>query len=203
MRRAQPSREGVTAVADRYTGRHIRQNRHGAWRQKKRSRSRPGHANLPAAAALTISGFLIGGAGAVLQFGSTGTAGGTAGMSAYDPADLAPPDRSAQADRASRDEDRGAAPGNGAVQSNGTCQASVTDDEDLQGLRAATSNLPANSIVRVTNPANGKSVEVLITATADEAGRCLDLSRDAFQEIANANAGVVDVRYEVLLQDAT
>jgi rare lipoprotein A len=191
----------VTAVADRYTGRHIRQARHGAWRQKKRSRSRPGHANLPAAAALTISGFLIGGAGAVLQFGSTGTAG-TAGMSAYDPADLAPPDRNAQADKASRDEDR-ATPGNGAVRSSGPCQASVADDEDLQGLKAATSDLPANSIVRVTNPANGKSVEVLITATSDEAGRCLDLSRDAFQEIANTSASVVDVRYEVLLQDAT
>jgi hypothetical protein len=191
----------VTVLADRYTGRHIRQARHGAWRQKKRSRSRPGHANLPAAAALTISGFLIGGAGAVLQFGSTGTAG-TAGMSAYDAADLAPPDRNAQADKASRDEDR-ATPGNGAVRSSGTCQASVADDEDLQGLKAATSDLPANSIVRVTNPANGKSVEVLITATSDEAGRCLDLSRDAFQEIANTSASVVDVRYEVLLQDAT
>ena len=169
--------------------------------RKKRSRSRPGHANLPAAAALTISGLLIGGAGAVLQFGA-GQAGAQ-GPVAYDPADYPPPDRNAQADRASREDDRATTPGNGAIRATGTCQASYDDSEDLQGLKATTNDFPTNSIVRVTNPANGRSVEVLITAGAPDAGRCLDLSRDAFQEISTSSADVVDVRYEVLLQDAT
>jgi rare lipoprotein A len=34
-------------------------------------------------------------------------------------------------------------------------------------------------------------------------GRCLDLSEAAFSAIASLGAGVVDVRYEVLVQDAT
>jgi rare lipoprotein A len=33
--------------------------------------------------------------------------------------------------------------------------------------------------------------------------RCLDLSASAFASIADPSAGVIDVRYEVLAQDAT
>ena len=152
----------MTALADRYTGRHIRLARNGAWMQKKRSRSRPGHANLPAAAALTISGFLIGGAGAVLQFGGTGQAD-PGGPVAYDPANYPTgPQRRGRPREPRRP--RANPPGNGSVRTTGTCLASYDDSEDLQGLKAATSDLPANAIVRVTNPANGKSVEVLVTA---------------------------------------
>ncbi|MEV6691210.1 septal ring lytic transglycosylase RlpA family protein [Micromonospora sp. NPDC051196] len=66
-------------------------------------------------------------------------------------------------------------------------------------LTAAHKTLPFNSKVRVTNPANGKSVTVRINDRGPFIdGRCLDLSRAAFAEIASLDLGHIEVRYEVL-----
>jgi rare lipoprotein A len=213
----------VTVLADRYTGRHQRQARHGAWVNKKRSRVKPTSQFLPAAAAVTVAGFLFGGAGAAIHFSP---ASNDTDLSVkYDPADLPPPDRNAQSDRVSRTEDRSEIPGSIAVPANGiaagsaetvighgACKATYFDQAQLTAsgeltspgeLTAANKDLPFNSLVRVTNPANGQSVVVRINDRGPYGDRCLDLSESAFSSIANLGTGVVDVRYEVLAQDAT
>ena len=65
--------------------------------------------------------------------------------------------------------------------------------------------VPFNSLVRVTNPANGQSVVVRINDRGPfyNRDRCLDLSSSAFAAIADPGLGIVDVRFEVLAQDAT
>jgi rare lipoprotein A len=238
----------VTVLADRYTGRHQRQARHGAWVNKKRSREKPTAQFLPAAAAVTVAGFLFGGAGAAIHFSPASS--DTDLSVKYDPADLPPPDRSAQAERVSRTEDRSEIPapievaanevaGNevaangvaaaqhqtpqpavgsvesaGAVLAQGDCVASYFDEAQPTAsgeeaspdeLTAANRDLPFNSLVRVTNAANGQSVVVRINDRGPYYGenRCLDLSESAFSSIASVGEGVVDVRYEVLTQDAT
>jgi rare lipoprotein A len=218
----------VTALADRYAGRHIRQARHGAWVNKKRSRTKTGSQFLPAAAALTIAGILAGGAGAAIHLNPAGSES-ELGLK-VDPADIMPPDRSAQMpDRTSRSEARAdtgtavsanglasagqPAPAGPAVLSSGSCEASYYDEGQRtangetfnpDALTAAHASLPFNSLVRVTNPASGESVVVRINdrwpARTD---RCLDLSRAAFSSIASLGQGIVDVRYEVLAQEAT
>lgn len=219
----------MTVLADRYTGRHQRQARHGAWVNKKRSRVKPSSQFLPAAAAVTVAGFLFGGAGAAIHFSP---ASNDTDLSVkYDPADLPPPDRNAQSDRASRTEDRSEIPGSIEIAANGVtgvvpaagstdvidqgaCKATYFDQAQLTAsgelaspdeLTAANPDLPFNSVVRVTNPDNGQSVVVRINDRVPYSGsnRCLDLSESAFSSIANLGAGVVDVRYEVLAQDAT
>lgn len=69
-----------------------------------------------------------------------------------------------------------------------------------EALTAAHKTLPFNSRVRVTNPNNGKSVVVRINDRGPYIdGRCIDLSRAAFREIANLETGVLKVvKYEVL-----
>jgi rare lipoprotein A len=229
----------VTVLADRYTGRHQRQARearHGAWVNKKRSRLKPSPQFLPAAAAVTVAGFLFGGAGAAIHFSPASS--GTDLSVKYDPADIPPPDRNAQSDRASRTDDRSEIPGSiavpangiataplpkaavpatgttGAVIDEGSCKATFFDQAQLTAsgeltspdeLTAANKELPFNSLVRVTNPANGQSVVVRVNDRGPYVGadRCLDLSEGAFASIANVGEGVVDVRYEVLAQDAT
>ena len=207
-------------MADRYTGRHVRQARHGAWVNKKRSRSKKANPQLlPAAAALTVAGFLVGGASAAIHLSPASSSTDLAPT--YDPANIPPPDRHAQEDRASADVPRLPVTANGLagqppalrVVAAGSCEASFND----QGQRtasgetfnpneftAAHKSLPFNSLVRVTNPANGESVVVRINDRGPYYGdRCLDLSGSAFASIADPGLGVVDVRYEVLAQDAT
>ncbi|GGM01930.1 hypothetical protein GCM10012279_19530 [Micromonospora yangpuensis] len=66
-------------------------------------------------------------------------------------------------------------------------------------LTAAHKTLPFNTRVRVTNPDTGASVTVRINDRGPFiAGRCLDLSRAAFAEIASLDVGAFTVRYEVL-----
>ncbi|MFI7025345.1 septal ring lytic transglycosylase RlpA family protein [Micromonospora sp. NPDC049900] len=68
-----------------------------------------------------------------------------------------------------------------------------------EGMTAAHKTLPFDTRVRVTNPANGKSVTVRINDRGPFIeGRCLDLSRGAFGEIASHDLGHIQVRYEVL-----
>jgi rare lipoprotein A len=219
----------VTVLADRYTGRHIRQARHGAWVNKKRSRTKkPSTQLLPAAAAFTVAGILVGGASAAIQLHPVSSDQDLSVR--LDPADLLPPDRNAQVDRSSRGEARPAPAGVTAnaplvpkqtvpvtaaetVLATGTCQASYYEEGfrtasgeafNPDGLTAANRDLPFGSVVRVTNQANGESVVVRINDRGGSYGnRCLDLSRGAFSAIANVGQGVVDVRYEVLAQDAT
>ncbi|MBQ1019082.1 septal ring lytic transglycosylase RlpA family protein [Micromonospora sp. D93] len=89
-----------------------------------------------------------------------------------------------------------------------SCGASFYSDGQLtangesfnpDALTAAHKTLPFNTKVRVTNPANGKSVTVRINDRGPFIdGRCLDLSRAAFASIASVDVGALTVRYEVL-----
>ena len=95
----------------------------------------------------------------------------------------------------------------------GTCEASFYDEPqetangetfDPEAFTAANKTLPFNTRVRVTNVANGRSVVVRINDRGPYiTGRCLDLSVAAFRTIASLGAGVADVRYQVLAEDAT
>jgi rare lipoprotein A len=90
----------------------------------------------------------------------------------------------------------------------GTCQASFYSDGqrtangevfDPNGFTAAHRTLKFNTMLRVTNVANGKSVLVRVNDRGPfVANRCLDLTRAAFAAIASLNAGVATVRYEVV-----
>ncbi|MDG4761042.1 septal ring lytic transglycosylase RlpA family protein [Micromonospora sp. WMMD710] len=94
------------------------------------------------------------------------------------------------------------------VLDSGSCGASFYSDGQLtangesfnpDALTAAHKTLPFNTKVRVTNPANGKSVVVRINDRGPFIdGRCLDLSRAAFATIASVDVGALTVRYEVL-----
>ncbi|MFI7210382.1 septal ring lytic transglycosylase RlpA family protein [Micromonospora maritima] len=94
------------------------------------------------------------------------------------------------------------------VVDSGSCGASFYDEGqmtangetfDPNALTAAHKTLPFDTKVRVTNPANGKSVVVRINDRGPYIdGRCIDLSRAAFAAIASTDLGEVDVRYEVL-----
>lgn len=99
--------------------------------------------------------------------------------------------------------------GSGSVVSSGTCGVSYYSDGqrtangeqfDPNAFTAAHKTLPFNTRVRVTNPANGKSVVVRINDRGPfVSGRCLDLSRAAFAAIASLGAGVLPAaKYEVL-----
>jgi rare lipoprotein A len=98
--------------------------------------------------------------------------------------------------------------GGGAVTSSGTCGASFYDTGsttangeafDPEGLTAASKTLAFNTRVRVTNTANGKQVVVRINDRGPfVAGRCLDLARGAFRQIASLGAGVLTARFEIL-----
>ena len=99
--------------------------------------------------------------------------------------------------------------GTGSVVSSGTCGVSFYSDGqrtangeqfDPNAFTAAHKTLPFNTRVRVTNPANGKSVVVRINDRGPfVSGRCLDLSRAAFAAIASVGAGVLPAaKYEVL-----
>jgi rare lipoprotein A len=207
----------VTVLAVRYAGRHVRQARHGAWVNKKRSRLRTPTQILPTAAALTVAGLLVGGASATI-----GLSPASSGPSrpAYDPADLPPPDptideavetpRTLSAANAPLAGDEKAEP---AVVASGSCEVSYVtaghrtasgESFDPTALTAGHQSLPFDTLVRVTNPANGESVVVRINDRFSYQGdRCLNLSVGAFESIADPAAGVVDIRYEVLAQDAT
>ncbi|WP_203916946.1 septal ring lytic transglycosylase RlpA family protein [Rugosimonospora africana] len=91
--------------------------------------------------------------------------------------------------------------GDGTVSSSGTCGVSYYSDGthtangenfDPNAFTAASKTLPFNTRVRVTNPANGKSVVVRINDRGPYvSGRCLDLTRAAFAAIASLGSGVL------------
>ncbi|MFC4016768.1 septal ring lytic transglycosylase RlpA family protein [Micromonospora sp. GCM10011542] len=134
------------------------------------------------------------------------------------PSATASPQSSRSAQAASRGKARTAAPkprptvkktvAAAKVLDSGSCGASFYSDGQLTAngesfnpneLTAAHKTLPFNTKVRVTNPANGKSVTVRINDRGPFVdGRCLDLSRAAFATIASVDVGALTVRYEVL-----
>lgn len=68
---------------------------------------------------------------------------------------------------------------------------------------ACSPNIKLNSIIKVTNVANGKSVVVKCTDRgafhkAKYGYRTFDLSKGAFASIANLNTGVIKVKYQIL-----
>ncbi|HEX5541400.1 MAG TPA: septal ring lytic transglycosylase RlpA family protein [Micromonospora sp.] len=98
--------------------------------------------------------------------------------------------------------------GSGNVVARGTCGASFYYEPqptasgerfDPEAMTAAHKTWAFNTRVKVTNPANGKSVVVRINDRGPYIdGRCLDLSRAAFRAIADLSLGVINVRYEIL-----
>lgn len=71
------------------------------------------------------------------------------------------------------------------------------------GFEAAHKTLPFNTKVRVTNPTNGKFVDVTIVDRGPYApGRVLDLTKAAFSELDNPGRGVLKIDYQILNQDA-
>ncbi|MFG1778757.1 septal ring lytic transglycosylase RlpA family protein [Micromonospora sp. NPDC049048] len=142
---------------------------------------------------------------------------GTSPSASASPSATASPKASRSAQAPSRSKPRTAAPKPTAtkksstarpVVDSGSCGASFYSEGQLtangenfnpSALTAAHKTLPFDTMVRVTNPANGKSVTVRINDRGPFiAGRCLDLSRAAFADIAPLDAGHVEVRYEVL-----
>ncbi len=66
-------------------------------------------------------------------------------------------------------------------------------------LTAASRTLPFDTVVRVTNLDNGKSVDVRINDRGPYiTGRVIDLSRSAFETIAYTGQGVIYVQYEII-----
>jgi rare lipoprotein A len=70
---------------------------------------------------------------------------------------------------------------------------------DRDKMTAAHHSLPYGTMCRVTNMANGKSVEVLINdRCASKGGRILDLSKVAAEQLDALAAGMIDVKVEVI-----
>ena len=66
-------------------------------------------------------------------------------------------------------------------------------------LTAAHKQLPFNTMVRVTNKTNGKSVQVRINDRGPFIkGRIIDLSKFAFSRIGNLRSGIVDVEIQII-----
>ncbi|NUT35444.1 MAG: septal ring lytic transglycosylase RlpA family protein [Hamadaea sp.] len=94
------------------------------------------------------------------------------------------------------------------VVSSGTCGASFYDEPqmtangetfDPDALTAASKTIAFDTRVRVTSLDTGKSVIVRINDRGPYIdGRCLDLSRAAFDVIDDLGKGEVDVKYEIL-----
>ncbi|WP_290860954.1 septal ring lytic transglycosylase RlpA family protein [Hamadaea sp.] len=95
-----------------------------------------------------------------------------------------------------------------AVVSSGTCGASFYDEPqqtangetfDPDALTAASKTIAFDTRVRVTSLDTGKSVVVRINDRGPYvSGRCLDLSRAAFDVIDDLDKGSVRVRYDIL-----
>lgn len=71
---------------------------------------------------------------------------------------------------------------------------------NMNAMTAASNSHKMGTKLRVTNPANGKSVVVKINDTGGfgKYGRTLDLSKGAFSKIASLKQGLVKVHIKVL-----
>ena len=68
---------------------------------------------------------------------------------------------------------------------------------DMNKLTAASNDYPFGTKLKVTNVANGKSVEVRVNDRLSGGGRVIDLSYAAAQQIGMVKAGVAEVKVEV------
>jgi len=94
------------------------------------------------------------------------------------------------------------------IVASGRCGASFYDEPQMtangerfnpDALTAASKTLAFDTRVRVTSVDTGKSVVVRINDRGPYVGgRCLDLSRAAFDVIDSLNKGIVTVNYEIL-----
>ncbi len=83
-----------------------------------------------------------------------------------------------------------------ALHGRNTASGEVFDKNELTG---AHKTLPFNTVVEVTNLANGKSIQIRITDRGPYGpGRVLDLSSSAFSEIASLGTGVINVQYKII-----
>jgi len=83
-----------------------------------------------------------------------------------------------------------------AVQGHNTASGKIFD---MNAMTAAHKTLPFGTMVEATNLANGKMVTVEITDRGPYgAGRVLDLSSGAFEQLASLGAGVINVGYKIL-----
>lgn len=72
---------------------------------------------------------------------------------------------------------------------------------DMYAYTAAHKTLPFNTMVEVTNLANGKSVTVRITDRGPYGpGRVIDLTSTAFKELAPLSLGIINVEYKVVTE---
>ena len=70
---------------------------------------------------------------------------------------------------------------------------------DQTALTAAHRTLPFGTLVRVTNPRNGRSVVVRVTDRGPYVrGRALDLSREAARRLGMLSQGIARVAWEIL-----
>lgn len=67
-------------------------------------------------------------------------------------------------------------------------------------LTAAHKTIPMGSLVRVTNMANGKQVDIVINDRGPfVTGRIIDLSRSAFNAIGDSGVGIISVQMETVM----
>lgn len=70
---------------------------------------------------------------------------------------------------------------------------------DQQAMTAAHKQLPFNSKVKVTNTANNRAVVVRVNDRGPFIrGRIIDLTKHAFEQLAEPNLGVINVTVEVI-----
>lgn len=73
---------------------------------------------------------------------------------------------------------------------------------DPEGMTCAHRTLPFGTIVKVTNPENGRWVALKVNDNGPFIkGRAFDLSRGAFARIAPLARGVINVEVEILLME--
>lgn len=70
---------------------------------------------------------------------------------------------------------------------------------NMRAYTAAHKTLPFGTIVRVTNTANGKTVDVKINDRGPFVkGRIIDLSRKSFEQIGDISKGIAPVKIEII-----
>lgn len=73
---------------------------------------------------------------------------------------------------------------------------------DNNAMTAASRTLAFGTVVRVTNPRNGQTVDVTITDRGPYVyGRVLDLTKGAFTKIFHPGAGIARVEYRIITQE--
>ena len=81
----------------------------------------------------------------------------------------------------------------------GVTTAMKTEKFDMNALTTAHRTIPFNSVIKVTNKENGKSVTVRVNDRGPtKRERIVDLSYAAFAKIADPEKGIIDIELEIL-----